>query len=306
MKAPIDKLESGATKIIQIVVTRNCDIFWCSNCTQLLPFRGNVRAPRENDPMNMSVDVFRDAVRSLADWPGIVALFGGNPCVHPKFPELAEILEEEIPDQRRRGLWTNNLNGHGATVQRVWWPDGVFNLNVHCDRRAEEEMRQWLPGIGVLGVARPSWHSGVMLNWRDLGVTWERWLELRERCEINQHWSAAVVERNGRAAAYFCEVAAALDGVRGLDHSVPAVPGWWSNRIDQFRDQVSGCCDLGCGVPLRTKGHLDNDKAYDVSQSFEAAVARLRTSRRLRVVDHYAMPEGTEEVTDYQQQRTKK
>lgn len=302
MKAPIDKLESGATKIIQIVVTRNCDLFWCSNCTQLLPFRNG----KANDPAYMSTEVFYEAVHSLQDWPGIVAMFGGNPCVHPKFEELCRIMEDLIPEQNRRGLWTNNLNGHGEIVRAVFWPDGVFNLNVHTDRRAEEDMRQWLPGINVLGVGRPSWHSGILLNPKDLGVVGDEWVEKRERCEINQHWSAAVVERNGRAKAYFCEVASALDGVRGLDHGVPVTPGWWRWRMDRFWPQVAGCCDAGCGVPLATKGHLDADRTYDHTESFDEAVARLRASRRLKLVRHGAMPETTDEVTDYQQQRTKK
>ncbi|HXI98771.1 MAG TPA: radical SAM protein, partial [Gemmatimonadaceae bacterium] len=124
MLAPIDKLERGGNRIIQIEVTRICTLN-CSNCTRLLPFR--------RDEKHMGVDVFREAVRSLADWPGVIGIFGGNPPCHPRFGDLMAILVEEIPDQRHRGLWANDLLKHGELVRDVFYPHGMFNLNAHAD-----------------------------------------------------------------------------------------------------------------------------------------------------------------------------
>src|SRR5678815_5557545 len=156
MKAMTDK----SNDTIQVIVTTACNLFNCSNCTQLLPFR--------KDATHMSPEVFREAVHSLRDWPGIVGIFGGNPCSHPKFPELMKILVEEIPDQKHRGLWSNNLMGHGALVREVFYPHGRFNLNAHAVNQAAKQIEQFLPGKLIRSSGHQlSWHSPCHLYTSD-------------------------------------------------------------------------------------------------------------------------------------------
>lgn len=297
MKAPTDKTNDT----IQILVSRSCDLFWCSNCTQLLPFR--------QDTLHMSVDVFRQALRSLAGWPGIRGIFGGNPCVHPKFPDLMQVLVEEVPDQRQRGLWTNNLLKHGALVREVFYPRGRFNLNAHANAEAAAAIEYWLPGRLIpTSKHRPSWHSPILLDRRDLDLSDDDWIAARESCDINQRWSAAIVERDGQAMAYFCEVAAALDGIRGTNHGIPAVAGWWRWPMDRFAGQVAGCCDAGCGVPLRRLGQRDVDAIYDYSSSFIPIVeGKLRSPHlRGRLYAAHTPAAATDSPTDYQALRSAK
>jgi hypothetical protein len=145
MLAPIDKIRRGGNDIIQVVITTACDRN-CSNCTQLLPFRADYRF--------MSVDCFREVVESLRDWPGVVAMFGGNPCVHPNFPAFCRILAEAIPPTRR-GLWTNHLFKHGAIAAETFGK-GRLNLNAHGNPEAAAEIEKWFPGI------RPFlWTTGI-------------------------------------------------------------------------------------------------------------------------------------------------
>lgn len=292
MLTPADKIAPNArytNDIIQIIVTRSCDLLFCSNCTQLLPYRQDVR--------HMSLDVFRQALRSLEGWPGVRALFGGNPCSHPKFDALCQILQEEVPDQAKRGLWTNNLLGHGAIARETFWPHGRFNLNVHNEERAVAEMQQWLPGITLLGRGTPSWHSAMLVHWQDMGLTYAQWVDKRERCDINQRWSAAIAERDGAAYTYFCEVGASLDGVRGENHGVLARPGWWQRPIGEFQEQITQCCDRGCGVPLKYRGHLDSDEIYDVSPQLIQIVDKT-TKPAVQV--HTTPAESVPIATDYQ------
>lgn len=288
MKTPIDKINSGANDIVQIVCTTACNLFWCSNCTQILPFRKDIK--------HMSPEVFRQTLRSLDGWPGVRAMFGGNPCVHPQFPELCRIMAEEVSNQNQRGLWTNDLMKHGEITKRTFWPYGRFNLNVHCDVKAADYMREWLPGIPILGEDRPSWHSPILMDYRDFGISDENWIEMRENCDINQRWSAAIMERDGAPYAYFCEVAGALDGIREENNGILAEPGWWKWPMNRFENQVKSCCDRGCGVPLKRKGHLDSDETYDISSSWQEAT-QLRNAFTLV---HVGLPEGTEIPTDYQ------
>lgn len=294
MLAPIDKLEAGGNDILQIDVTTICDEA-CSNCTRLLPYRRDYR--------HMSLDCFEEALRCSADWPGVIALFGGNPCAHPEFPALCEILERYVPDQRRRGLWSNNLLKHGEAARRTFFPGGRLNLNAHANPKAVESFARWMPGKVIPSSRRrPSWHGPVLIDRRDYDVSDAEWTEAREACDINQHWSGAIVERDGEPYGYFCEIASSLDGVRGENHGVRLYPGWWREGMRAFGEQVRQCCDRGCGVPLRLKGHLDQDEVYDVSPSWAALQARKPTAM---VVNRELGGERSRELTDYQRLRSR-
>lgn len=254
----------------------------------------------------MSLDCFRKAVRSVADWPGVIGLFGGNPCVHPKFPELCEILCEEIPEQRRRGLWSNNLMDHGEAVKKTFYPHGRFNMNAHMDAAAAKEIERWLPGKLIRNSAsQPSWHSAILLNWRDMGLSVSEWIRLRERCDINLKWSACIREHEGEPVAYFCEVAAAIDGIMGNNHGIPATPGWWHRKMSAFSSQVSCCCDIGCGVPLRGLGHMDRDDTYDMTPSWRARLQCDSFDPKVKIETHGLEPLAKcVEATDYMRLRT--
>lgn len=291
MLAPIDKLKSRVNDIIQIVVTTACTL-QCSNCTQLLPFR--------KDYTHMSLECFREAVESLREWPGVIGIFGGNPCNHPKFPELCAILCEVIPEQHRRGLWSNDLLKHGEVARDTFYPRGRFNLNAHGIATAAVKMDIFLPSRLIPGSdRRHAEHAAILADYRDFGMTESQWIEAREKCDINQKWSGAIVERAGKPFAYFCEVAAAMDGVLNLNHGIPALPGWWKHDMEAmgFQDQVRKCCDKGCGVPLKMKGHADDAEVYDVSRTWAEAIGEPRGKVGVNV--HESLPGVVKENTDY-------
>jgi hypothetical protein len=292
MLAPIDKVLHGGNDTIQIEITRKCDLS-CSNCTRLLPFR--------QDPIEMSLEVFRTAVASVADWPGIVAVFGGNPCMHTKFPEICKILEEFVPPERR-GLWTNHTRKHGA-VAAATFSKGRLNLNAHGDPEAWRELSRWFPGrVIVESETRPSWHAAILVDYREMGIEDMAWTVIRERCDINRKWSGIIQERNGRAVAYFCEVAGAIDGVTGERNGVEVYNGWWRESMERFAHQVRNCCDRGCAIPLRLKGHLDCDETYDVSPAWLPHLSNPKKPAKFAI--HQALPATCRETTDYVRLRT--
>lgn len=289
MLAPIDKVTKGGNDIIQVVISRSCDIFNCSECTQLLPFR--------KDAKEMSLDCIEEALICLKGWPGVIACFGGNPCTHSKFPEVCKLWEKHVPDQRQRGLWTNNLMAHGRVCRETFWPKGRFNLNVHGNEQAAKDMQTWLPGIKVWGM-HPSQHGNQLLDYADLGITDEQWTTLRENCDINRNWSGACYERDGHPYIYFCERAGALDGIRGTNFGLRMEPGCWKWGMDKFQGQVRTCCDHFCGVPLRGKGSLDNADTYKVSSSLVQLAIPNRGKVSVEVIE--SLEEKTYELTDYQ------
>jgi hypothetical protein len=295
--APIDKLRAGGNDIMQIEVTRKCSIFSCSNCSRALPFR--------RDTIEMSLAVFREAVDSLDGWTGVVALFGGNPCNHNRFADLCAILTERVPPERR-GLWANDLMEHGAIAAETF-RRGRLNLNAHADERAAAEIDRWFPGQLIEKSRRhQAWHGAILVDRRDLGVSDGDWETMREACDINRHWSGIIVEREGRPYGYFCEVAATLDGVRRENHGVLAAPGWWREPMETFEQQVRGCCDRGCGVPLRMRGHLDRADVYDVSSSWAAEIGTRGRRYPVGAQVHEDLGDRSHELTDYMGYRAPK
>jgi hypothetical protein len=290
MLAPLEKVESRRNDIVQIVITRKCSVHTCSNCTELLPFR--------KDAPEMSLECVEEALVSLDGWPGVRAAFGGDPCSHSRFPEVCALWKKHVTNQRQRGLWTSNILRHGSVARDTFWPNGRFNLNVHGNSKAADEMRKWLPGIPIYGETGRIHHGAMLLDRRDFAVSDDEWIALRETCDINQKWSSAVVQGpDGKPRAYFCEVASALDSIRGEDHGVPAVPGWWRQPMEHFQHQVSGCCDRGCGVPLRRQGHQDTDDTYDISKSWLPVIENPRG--KVKVQCHEELPPPVHELTDY-------
>lgn len=310
MLTPLDKINLRQNDIIQVVVTRSCDIFNCSNCTQLLPFR--------KDPQVMSLACAEEALQSLEGWPGIVGMFGGNPCTHPQFQEMCGLWEKYVP-VRQRGLWTNNLMGKGF-VASMTFVDGVsrFNFNVHTNGKAADEMRRFFPKTKVHGEHKQSVHGALLGFHGDYGVNDNDWYEARERCDINQKWSAGIYAREAmkkkmpiageqmqsceqKPFVYFCEVAGAIDGVTGENNGLPAVKDWWQKPIGDFSRQIDRCCDRNCVVPLKYKGSADLDFNYDMSKS----VMPLTTDRidRAKVTVHDHPQETVRELTDYQELR---
>lgn len=293
MLAPIEKLRKpGGNRIIQVTITRKCDVHDCSNCTQLLPFR--------KDEKEMSLECIEKALIYLQGWEGVIACFGGNPCSHSRFEEVCRLWEKHVPDQRQRGLWTNNLLRHGAIARQTFWPNGMFNLNVHGNEQAAADMRRWLPGKEIWGAGERVRHGSMLRAWQDHSLTEEQWVELREKCPINQNWSAAVYEREGEPHLYFCEVAGALDGIRQPpeNHGVKMEPGCAFWTMEKFQGQIAGCCDRGCGVPLQGLGHFDLERTYDVSSSLvQLTVDPI--GGRTKVVVSDDLGGQTHELTDY-------
>src|SRR5678815_4447941 len=112
MKAPGDKRPTWMGGIIQIHITRVCNLS-CTHCTQGSNFGGK--------PVLMTLENFEIAVKSLRNYSGVVGVFGGNPTMHPQFAQICQILSEHIPWDHR-GLWSNNLMGHGKLCRETFNP----------------------------------------------------------------------------------------------------------------------------------------------------------------------------------------
>jgi hypothetical protein len=288
--AAIQKMRApSAMQIICIDVTNKCDLA-CSNCTRLL----------ENQVgfWDMTPENFRKALKSLADFPGVIAVIGGNPCMHPEFPELCRIIAEEMPDKSKRGLWTNNFFKHRDLADRTF---GFFNLNPHGDARGAKSLKPY-KGQGRYGLAYHrgnSVHSPILTAVKDLFDEEKMWDRI-STCDINQNWSASIVQNKGQLRAYFCEVSASFDLARGEDHGIEVVDGWWKKPIADFSGQIRKFCP-GCGIPARIRGTVDAAQTDTFTASNrDIADNSLKNGRKLIELKSLSgVMEEWHKVTDY-------
>ncbi|WP_243438755.1 radical SAM protein [Fundidesulfovibrio soli] len=230
--------------IIQIDITNAC-VNSCSNCTRLI---GHHRKP-----FFMEFDMFTRAVDSLADFPGMVGMIGGEPLLHPEFPRMARYLQERIEDPKRRGLWSTVPEGtrHGALIREVF---GNLYLNDHT---VDKIMHQ--PVLVAASEAVP-----------DPARMWS----LIDECWVQKCWSASITPKG----AFFCEVAAAFDMLFDGPGGWPVEPGWWLREPHQFGDQKERWCPrCGCAVPLPRRA--STEQVDDVSRGNLAELERMASPK---------------------------
>ena len=277
--------------IICVDVTNKCDLA-CSNCTRLLK--------NQDELWEMTPENFRLALQSLKNYRGIIAMIGGNPCVHTQFEKLCEVFREEIPNQFQRGLWTNNYFKHREVIEQTF---GALNLNPHNVERANKPLKDLYKKMveerGFNGgyYEKNSHHAPLLTAVKDLYPEQEMW-ERISRCDINREWSASIVQNKGKIRAYFCEVAASFDLARGTDYGHEVVLDWWKKPIQAFSDQIKHFC-TGCGVPARLRGHMDNEQidTYTKSNADIAEKSAKTKGRKIQLLD--AEKELNHKVTEY-------
>jgi len=236
MRSPADM------EIIQIDITNACT-HNCSNCTRFCGLH-----PK---PFFMDFDTFKTAVDSMSGFRGVVGIMGGEPTLHPEFAKFMEYYRSKVPEPRprtrrrfpissfqdqvdcvkyrrgrHRGLWSSLGPGyyrHYELIQDIF-PYQVLNDHRHVDL-----------------------HQALLLPRKELGIPDEKWYPMRDRCWIQNLWSASITPKG----AFFCEIAASLDMLLGGPGGWPIKPGWWRRKPEEFGDQLQWCelCSAALNVP---------------------------------------------------------
>lgn len=236
MRSPADM------EIIQIDITNSCTHF-CSNCTRFCGLH--------KKPFFMDFETFKKAVDSMKGYKGIVGIMGGEPTLHPEFARFMEYYRENVPDTRphtteiyplanfqdqvdrmkyrrgrHRGIWSSLGTGYYRHYELI---QDVFHYQVLNDHRHVCQ------------------HQALLVSRKELGIPDETWFPLRDRCWIQNLWSASITPKG----AFFCEVAAALDMLLDGPGGWPIEPGWWRRKPEDFKDQLHWCelCSAALNVP---------------------------------------------------------
>lgn len=257
-------------KVIQIELTNACPMR-CANCTR---FCGH-----HTKPFFMDFETFKKAVDSLKGFRGIVGIMGGEPTQHPEFKRFMEyyranvgyddhsatLLEPSADFMRHvlangyhvdygnhRGLWTSVTHRYYENFELIQDTFGYQLLNDHTN---------------------PSMHQTHMVTRKELGIPDADWFKMRDRCWVQNLWSASITPKG----AFFCEVAAAMDATLGGPGGWPIEPGWWQRTPEDFKDQLHWCEMCSACLPMPSRDA--NDETDDVSPVWAVKLKEINSPK---------------------------
>ncbi|OGM79615.1 hypothetical protein A2197_01255 [Candidatus Woesebacteria bacterium RIFOXYA1_FULL_48_16] len=216
---------------IQIIVNNVCE-HDCCHCSQLIGHQSN--------KYQMTLDYFERALVSLQGHGAHIGLFGGNPLLHPQFPELCELLRKYQPVKARRELWCSGAryDKYKAIIDETFYPELVA-YNAHEDEQ-------------------DCWHQPVLIApdevFEDKALMWR----VIENCWVNKRWSAAVTP----LGAFFCEIASAIAWLLKESIGEPVIKDWWKQGKGFWRRQRETICPL-CSACLPMPMVANDKQNYD-------------------------------------------
>jgi hypothetical protein len=240
---------------LQISVTSAC-VLECANCTHLV---GHARRPHM-----MTLDQFKRTVDSLAGYPRMIGIIGGEPLLVNWAVEGFRYLRSKFP-REQLGLWSVFPEGEKFVKMRevICETFGNILLNDHA-----------VPTI---------MHAPMLVAAGEYYET-EKDLEAAAwNCWVQNHWSPSITAKGG----FFCEVAAELDhlfeGPGGWDISEPK---WWLKTPIDYADQVRRSCSK-CGGCLPLERRSSQDNRCDISEgNFELLKGKSAKVDHGQVVVH--------------------
>lgn len=248
MKSPADM------KIVMIDITNACH-HACSNCTR---FCG-----QHPKPFFMDVDFFKKAVDSMEGFPGIVGIIGGEPSLHPHFEEMMDYYASRVPEPRPKaflGIPTSSFKDYGRMVRYMRGRKrGLFSALGPGYYKNFEKIQDIFPYQSLNDHQSVSMHQAILVTRKELGIPDETWFELRDKCWIQNIWSATITPKG----AFFCEIAASMDMLFNGPGGWPVEPGWWKRTPADFGEQLNWC--ESCSVALTVPANNANDDTDIVS-----------------------------------------
>lgn len=248
MKSPADM------KVIQIDITNACHKS-CSNCTR---FCGE-----HAKPSYMDLDTFKKAVDSMEGFGGIVGIMGGEPTLHPQFPEMLEYYSSKVGEPRPAafvGEPAPSFKDYGRTVKYMRGRKrGLWSALGPGYLKHFEQIQDVFPYQNLNDHQTINTHQAILVTRKELGIPDKEWFKLRDNCWIQNIWSASITPKG----AFFCEVAGALDTLFNGPGGWPIEPGWWKRKPSDFGDQLNWC--EMCSVALKVPANNANEECDIVS-----------------------------------------
>jgi hypothetical protein len=230
----------------------------------------------------MEMEQFKQAVDSMVGYPKMTGIQGGEPLLHPQFPEMCEYLLSKIPYEQL-GLWTTLPKGFEKYREIICKTFKHIFINDHT----REDIYHHPP---LVAIAEIETHVGKMWNMVD-------------HCWAQMSWSASINPRG----AWFCEIAASMAML--LDWASEGgwkiEKDWWYRIPKDFREQMELFCPH-CGFPAPIWRRKSVDQLDDISPENLKVLENLKVRNldRFRVYDlqnktNVAQPLGAYKDTNY-------
>lgn len=288
MKAPRNM------SIIQIEVTNAC-VYTCSNCTRLCGHHAK--------PYMMDFETFKRAVDSLEGYAGTVSMMGGEPTLHPEFEKFALYLKSKYPhlyEEENEAQLLHPMDDFMKSVQDVsldhvqpfesdtgevvaMFPvPGLYSMMGSTYLKHYELIQDIFKRQVLNDHTNEMYHQPALISRKDLGISDEDWIPMRDNCWLQNSWSASITPKG----AFFCEIAAALDMLFDGPGGWPIEKDWWKRNVEDFADQLHWC-EL-CGFACETFTRNANDYIDDVSPILHKKLEKVNSpkmkSDRVRVI----------------------
>lgn len=231
----------------QIEVTNACHLN-CSNCTRF--------CNHHLKPYMMDFEQVKVAIDSHANWPKMVGIMGGEPLLHPQFPQICEYALSKIP-RERLGLWSSFPDNRKQYAELIAKTFGNVFINDHT---------------------RPDiYHAPILIGIQELvKEPWEMWGPIHH-CWLQNSWSASI----NPYGAYFCEIAAAMAILfNEPEDAWPVEDGWWKRTPKDYVAQMERFCPR-CGIAAPLKRRRSVDIVDDISPlNYEALKDKSRKIKK--------------------------
>jgi hypothetical protein len=217
-------------KLIQLEVTNACK-FNCSNCSRLIG--------HQKKPFFMTLEQIENGLKTLEDYPGHIGLMGGEPALHPDFPEICKLYQKHIPIKARRELWTagHKWDEYKDIIHETFYPE-LIAFNDHSKPDA-------------------CWHQPLLIGIQEVVKDYNLMWKIIDNCWVNLRWSASITPYG----AFFCEVASArayLENRKG----VLVNKGWWKEDMEFHYQQRMRYCPK-CSACLPMEMRINSHEPYD-------------------------------------------
>jgi hypothetical protein len=187
----------------------------------------------------MDIEIFKKAVDSMVGYPKMTGVMGGEPLLHPKFPEFCRYIKAKIPKEQL-GLWTCLPKGYQHYSDIICETFGHIFINDHT----REDI----------------FHAPILIGSEEVFSDPREMFYATEHCWVQEAWSASINPKG----AFFCEIAASLshllDGPRGWK----VEPGWWMRVTKDFKEQREEWCPK-CGAALPFLRRKSTEGIDDIS-----------------------------------------
>lgn len=239
--------------LIQIDITNACHLR-CAHCTRAVP---HIKRPYFAD-----LAFVEKALQSLEGWTRGVGCMGGEPTLHPQFPEICALFKKYFP-RSQRGLFTAGGKFYEQHKELIDDTFGIILYNNH----------------NTVGV-----HQPILIASEDVIKDETLRNQLIDKCWIQTLWSPSITPKG----AFFCEVAGTIDNLFDGPGGFPIEPGWWKRDLADCRAQRDEYCrSCSAAIPLERHPH---NLPYDfVSPSnakrLEAAGSPLMRSGKVKIFD---------------------